>query len=528
MVLREASFTDAPSNVVTRLIQKGREANMEKSLVLAITTIEDLLLNRVLTEFESDNLGMVNLSIPDYQRPYKWTEKNAIQLLDDIIDAKGDNRERYRVGTLILHRRTDVDESTYDIVDGQQRVITFSLLLSAFGKHPEFLQQKLADNPDSRRNVPGNYRALKRRIDSISEPREKNDLEDYITKNCEFIVVITDDRPEAFQFFDSQNARGKKLYPHDLLKAFHLREMRNSSAGEVEEIVREWEDQDQKMLSALFSDYLYCIKRWVRGNRANSFSEHDIQVFKGVNQENSYPYAQFYKGAYSYARTINDSSVPFVMGIQNLRPFQLDAPIIAGRPFFEYAAYYFDILRDIQDNDKYEGYFINGNPIVKTLDYSYKNGTGNRIARRLFDSAVLLYVDRFCPGHPNKQDLVMFEEFVKLAFIWAYSLRAQYVNLGWWQAENYIMGAMSESRNPKKNSFNIYKTIVESDTPRSLLGALSERMELLSINDVLEGSKGKKSRANNNWAIDGMRDETYVDYLHFFKEFNFLEVPDEH
>lgn len=35
----------------------------------------------------------VNLSIPDYQRPYKWTARNSIQLLDDIIDAKNSNKE---------------------------------------------------------------------------------------------------------------------------------------------------------------------------------------------------------------------------------------------------------------------------------------------------------------------------------------------------------------------------------------------------------------------------------------------------
>jgi len=496
---------------------------MDNRLTLAITTIGDLLLRQTLTECDSDAVGRVDLAIPDYQRPYKWTEKNAIQLLDDIVDAKDANRERYRVGTLILHRKEESGSLVYDIVDGQQRVVTFALLLHALGEEPAFLGQEIADNPDNLRNVAGNYRALQRRVDAARDKDAVDEMCEYVKVNCEFIVVITDDLAEAFQFFDSQNARGKKLYPHDLLKAYHLREMRDVDAKAVESIVREWEDLDQQKLSLLFSDYLYCIKRWVRGNRADTFTEHDIQVFKGISQVNNFPYAQYFKGAYSFARAVNESPVPFVTGMQALRPFQLDAPIIAGQPFFEYAHHYYEILADIQNNDKYEGYFINDNDIVKTLDAYYKHGTGNRVARRLFDTAVLLYVDRFCPQRPRKHDLEMFEEFVKLAFVWAYSLRAQYVNLGWWTAQNYVEGGSRGDRATKKNAFNMYKAIVGSDSPRSLLGSLSERMQVLTPDDVLEGSKGKNSRVANGWRIaDVDKGGVYKDYLHFFEEYKFF------
>ena len=58
-----------------------------------------------------------------------------------------------------------------------------------------------------------------------------------------------------------------------------------------------------------------------------------------------------------------------------------------------------------------------------TLDLpKYKNGVGNRIARKLFDLAALLYVDRFCPDRPSRLDLDIFEQFVVMDFIWVYSL----------------------------------------------------------------------------------------------------------
>ena len=93
------------------------------NLTLAITTIGDLLLNnRISRNAAGRSIDNIELTIPVYQRPYKWSARNAIQLLDDIIEARNANKEVYRVGTLILHH----DESgVYNIVDGQQRTITF-------------------------------------------------------------------------------------------------------------------------------------------------------------------------------------------------------------------------------------------------------------------------------------------------------------------------------------------------------------------------------------------------------------------
>lgn len=485
---------------------------MTARLRLAITKIGDLLLdNRITQNQDGSPITDINLIIPNYQRPYKWTAKNVIQLLDDIIDAKNENKETYRVGTLILHQE---GESTYNIVDGQQRTITFSLLLKAFGADSiNFLEQPLVSNPHNTRNIPNNFRTLERRANNIIDDRDRRDLLDYIENNCELIVVITKNISEAFQFFDSQNARGKKLYPHDLLKAYHLREMNDLDIAETEGVVKGWEDLDQQELSALFSDYLYRLKEWTKGNRALELTEHNIYKFKGITRQDNYPYAQFYKGAFAYADTLNHSAIPFVSGIRNLKPFQLDTPVVAGKPFFDYAKHYFEILKDIQRNDKYEGYFINDNDIIKTLNLrTYKSGVGNRITRLLFDTAILLYVDRFCPERPNKMNLEMLDQFVVFAFVWAYSLRAQYYNVGWLSAQNYIMG------NDVTNSCNIYKIITEADSPVSLLSKLSDEVNPLLIKYIV----AKKDN------MDEQDEEgIYQNYLHYFKTNKFLEEENE-
>lgn len=490
-------------------------------LQLAITNIGDLLLQHKITN-KGDNkpIDNIKLSIPIYQRPYKWTAKNIIQLLDDIINAKNENKEVYRVGTLILHLDK---EGNYNIVDGQQRTISFSLLLTALGeKNIDFLYEKLPDNYDTRRNIANNFSALEKRFRAVKEDKDSKvidnrqlvDLKRFIETQCELIVVITTDVSEAFQFFDSQNARGKSLYPHDLLKAYHLREMNDTEEAVTEKIVKDWEEMDQSHLSSLFGDYLYRVKEWLRGNKANELNEHNIDKFKGVNSKTKTPYAQYYKGAYAYSSMINNSAVPFVSGMRNLSSFQLDAPIVAGKPFFEYTKHYFEILKDIQNNSKYEGYFINDNVIVKTLDLpKYRNGVGNRITRLMFDVAALLYVDKFCQEHPRKLELEMFDQFVTYDFIWAYSLRAQYYSLGWASAQNYIMG---EGGKEVVNSFNIYKQIVEADSPSSLLSELADKISSLRY---------AKIPANNKKDVDLWADEhnkVYANYLNYFKDNNFI------
>ena len=488
----------------------------EKELILGITSIGDLLLNNRIERNSTEKvLDDIKLTIPKYQRPYKWTAKHTNQLLEDIEEAMNSNKEVYRVGTLILHRD---DEKNYNIVDGQQRTITFALLLDCLNQKPiAFLEQTVSVNQYNLHNVINNHRTLERKVSNqLMDEDYRNKLTGYIKENCEMIVVITEDISEAFQFFDSQNARGKSLYPHDLLKAYHLREMNHINVTETERIVKMWEELDQKELAILFNEYLYRLKEWVKGNRSGMLSESNIDIFKGVTSKDNYPYAQYYEGAFAYADNLNNSHIPFVTGIQKLRPFQIDTPVIAGKPFFEYAKHYFDILADIQNNDKYDGYFINDNPIVKTLDQrKLKNGVGNGITRLMFDTAILLYVDRFCPSVPSKVDTEYLEQFVIFAFIWAYSMRAQYKNVGWAVAQNYVMG--TTSKEGVVNGFNIYKVISESDSPSVLLSKLADRIVPINLANIKVRAEYRDNIPEAD--LKGVTEN----YLSFFKYYNFLE-----
>ena len=72
---------------------------MNDNLILGITRVNDLFLKKTISEIikkdqhKTESLTDVNLVIPDYQRPYKWTAKNISQLLDDIEEAFTHNKE---------------------------------------------------------------------------------------------------------------------------------------------------------------------------------------------------------------------------------------------------------------------------------------------------------------------------------------------------------------------------------------------------------------------------------------------------
>jgi hypothetical protein len=68
--------------------------------------------------------------VPDYQREYVWTEKEVQQLLQDIDEEfdVGERRE-YFIGTVLVS--PTAQKGHFEVIDGQQRLTTFFLLLCA-------------------------------------------------------------------------------------------------------------------------------------------------------------------------------------------------------------------------------------------------------------------------------------------------------------------------------------------------------------------------------------------------------------
>ena len=360
--------------------------------------------------------NLKNLKIPEYQRPYKWTEKNVNNLIDDIISNK--DKSEYRLGTLVLH----LFDQNLDIVDGQQRIVTLMLILYAISEKYERVKELYANNklkghefnnPISQNNIFKNYQLIKQRINDFDEATV-----DFLLTKCTFVKIVLNDVSEAFQFFDSQNSRGKELEPHDLLKAYHLREMREIPSDEQIEIIEKWEGIDTEELASLF-EYLYRIKNWSKSKSARGFTKDEISVFKGISLNNKiyYPYERIFYVAEFFIEKI--AKAPLV---ETEYPFQLDNIIINGKRFFEMIYRYSKLKKDLLDLIRkwnFEIYnILYADHKYNDKDYTGYYRVGDDYTKILFECACMYFLDKFGESKELKK---VFEKI----FLWAFHKRLE-------------------------------------------------------------------------------------------------------
>ena len=343
-----------------------------------------------------DDVLELNLRIPDYQRPYKWTIKHVQQLLDDLLTHFRNQEQVYRIGTVVIHK----DGKNFDIVDGQQRLITLSLLLHSLGSEKNLLNQPLAHSI-SKNNVINNYEFIKNY--SISDTKA---FKKYLLEICEMVYVELDDLDEAFQFFDSQNARGKPLESYDLLKAYHLREMRNELDEIIYQCVECWEksamSDDINNLDKIINYILFRLRRWHYQEYAEVFTSDELDIFKGVSKGADYPYLN---------------------GL--LTGFQVNQTLFNGKCFFDYIKFYMGIYEQLfrketgllEQFEQIDGTNLETGLINFLDNYKNSNRVGDQYLRNLFECAILLYFDKF--GNNN------LSEFVAKAFFWVYRIRIE-------------------------------------------------------------------------------------------------------
>lgn len=420
-----------------------------------------------------DLLQKPKLTIPVYQRPYKWTDQHVSQLFEDIDLHK--NKKAYRLGTLVFHGDKDGEgrgEECLNIVDGQQRTLTLTLAvlaiietrLEASEDHKDraiqrtdlkntltelkksleiFIANTHFDSDISQRNLHQNYLVIKRHV-SRSEFTE--DHIDFLLNKCQVVTFTLTDVSEAFQFFDSQNARGRDLEPHDLLKAFHLREFSEVENHLKAQSVSHWEDLKTKALADLFGKYLYRIRQWTRGNSARYFSKDDVPLFKGVSLDKveQYPYVKAMRMAHHFVDDYNQQYQRKVDGHKMDFPFHLDQILINGRRFFEMATHYDTQINQVVkaehgdaktlfhgDSDSQKLTDQAHKILTKLNDYPNKRRTGDQYVRSMFDCLLVYYIDKF--GY------VEISRAIEKIFIWAYRLRItqQVVQLA--SMDNYVL-----------------------------------------------------------------------------------------
>lgn len=189
---------------------------------------------------------MYQFSIPLYQREYSWGEQQWKDTLDDLMYSFNRLGTDYW-GNILVYENTSKKE--FELVDGQQRLITLLLLISALGsieKNNGYLplkfhgQQndvwiKIAENSklsqNEKRHRFNNVRNFF--IKKIKELKcDKNELLEYLYKT-KISVVVVDNVMQGNLLFARLNIRGISLNDIDMIKhrIFYLTDRRQPPTG---------------------------------------------------------------------------------------------------------------------------------------------------------------------------------------------------------------------------------------------------------------------------------------------------------
>jgi len=414
-------------------------------------------------------LDNANLHIPDYQRPYKWERRHIRNLFYDVYEAVENDIPEYRIGSIILHENGDF----FDIVDGQQRLISLSLLFYYFlnyDKNNLFLGSKgLIDQKKyiaiSRKHAKENLNEWEILCNSIEKDKLQK-VKTFIVNNCRFSVIRMPYKKlaEAFQLFDSQNNRGKALKPYEILKAYHLRSIENPT----ESIIKNWENFDKKKgfnLEVLFDKHLFRVRSWANGETGLyrkkhgselRFSERFVDDFKGVSLKNGdYPYLKLYK-------ELETLKIEF--------PLSICMPIINGENFFRYVEYCYGLFSKIKSE-----------PGTKPIGTEMLNAPIFTRNWNLYENMIALYFDRF--GHGEYDD-----EMKGKVFVWAFYPRivservydstiANYSGIGVLRGKDYqkLFQKLSISATPREFIAGINMDLLGNHTQKTILKALKKK-----------------------------------------------------
>ena len=236
-------------------------------------------------------------NIPEYQRPYSWGEEHVSVLFDDIYTAFKEKQESYFLGSTVLISQEKGEVSYFDIVDGQQRLTSLTILLAVtasfipdseedrlplieecltyknlLGEEPSKEYPKLrlreADRSffyeyiqslkgrdetrevsnESQKKIVNNAKVFENQYEDLRREKKIDVLRflKFLLDKCYLVVIEVSNNKSAFRVFNVLNTRGMALQTSDILKAELLEVFREDEdlLGSYE---RKWGDMEETL-----------------------------------------------------------------------------------------------------------------------------------------------------------------------------------------------------------------------------------------------------------------------------------------
>lgn len=266
--------------------------------------------------------------IPDYQRPYAWTTEQAENLFDDLYNSYVNKESSYFLGSIVLVKGSDTNPMT-EVIDGQQRLTTLTILLSVLRLHTdntkmrselsdyimqagkeiegidpqqrvslrqdddEFYRKNIleedgvrallsSDNRETWRNLESQRRLYENayKINKLIENTilDKEQIKHFITHiitKCFFVVVSSPSPESAYRVFSTLNNRGLDLSYTDILKADIIGKIDAQKRGNYAE---KWNAAENKLGRDSFLDLFGHIRMIYQRRRAEKSLLAELRV----------------------------------------------------------------------------------------------------------------------------------------------------------------------------------------------------------------------------------------------------------
>lgn len=229
--------------------------------------------------FKSDNRYV----IPSYQRRYSWGTKQVEELWHDLQNIEDAEQDHF-FGTVVFMSRSGAEAQTaFDIVDGQQRITTVSILLCAIRDHLQenFPKDEVASRVENiekslwlydldeqrqgmrltlgnldqdsykhlvrghldeveNKKINSAYEFFRERLDELDNLDEVKTLHRKLLKQLIYVSITVKKHSDAYLLFEAMNNRGLSLSPIDLMKNYLLMQASNRNDTDEERIEELW------------------------------------------------------------------------------------------------------------------------------------------------------------------------------------------------------------------------------------------------------------------------------------------------
>lgn len=250
--------------------------------------------------------------IPEYQRPYAWSDEQIQVLFDDLVEYTiNDSESTYFLGTIVAYENDDQEQ---EIIDGQQRITTLFLLLRAVYSKLEHSLEKEAiylrsqiepaiweqddltgevsldkilitskvmgddgnqefakilvsgkADPKSNSNYSRNYIQLQHLIDdyATNEPLSFYRFVSNILNRAILLPIMADSQDTALTIFSTLNDRGLALSDADIFKAKIYNRL---DPQRKKDFIEKWQQLDEEAKNAnesiqkLFYYYMFYLR----------------------------------------------------------------------------------------------------------------------------------------------------------------------------------------------------------------------------------------------------------------------------